>query len=96
VTLKDNVDPAAKFHSEIRGELCCFASGDDLPRRLAQSAATACGKAATGLRLDISSTPPRSPHDARRRLGSQTEAPVLGAAAGCGCVPRQGYQRALN
>ena len=42
-----------------------------------------------------------SPHRRRvmpKRLGSPTEAPVLGAAAGGsgGGVPRQGYQRALK
>jgi len=48
---------------------------------------------ATGLRLNISSAPPK-------RLGSPTEALVLGAAAAAGApvfgVPRQGYQRALK
>jgi len=78
----------------------CFASGDDLPRRLAPSAAS-LWNVATGLRLNISSAPPLTTRRAPpKRLGSPTEALVLGAAAAAGApvfgVPRQGYQRALK
>ena len=84
--------PNQKLHLPPASPALCFASGDDLPRRLAQSAAS-LWNVATGLRLNISSAPPK-------RLGSPTEALVLGAAAAAGApvfgVPRQGYQRALK
>ena len=92
--------PNQKLHLPPASPALCFASGDDLPRLLAPSAAS-LWNVATGLRLNISSAPPLTTRRAPpKRLGSPTEALVLGAAAAAGApvfgVPRQGYQRALK
>ena len=88
------------LESDIRGEQ---GSSDAMPPNQTlhlppPSPRSALWTAATGLRLNISSTALTTRHAPPKRLGSPTEAPVLGAAAGGsgGGVPRQGYQRAFK